>query len=91
MEVSMVICSGLMILGLFFVFISLPFSNVAFYKRSQRLGIFRSLFIVNGHRTAGGQLTYNMLATNFYQQQYNICCDRQSAVNASVKEAEKLL
>ena len=44
MNYSMYIGSGLAILGLFLIFISLPFSNYALHKKNQRLGFFRSLF-----------------------------------------------
>jgi len=45
MNYSMYIGSGVAILGLFLILISLPFSNVALYKKTQRLGFFRSIFI----------------------------------------------
>jgi len=39
------ICSGLDVLGIFLIFISVSFSNAALYRRDQKLGFFRSLSI----------------------------------------------
>ena len=45
MSYSIYICSGLAVIGIFLISISVSFSNAASYRRDQRLGFFRSLFI----------------------------------------------
>ncbi len=45
MSYSIYICSGLAVIGIFSIFISVSFTNVASYRRDQRLGFFHSLFI----------------------------------------------
>ena len=44
MSYSVYICSGLVVLGLFLIFISGSFSNAVMQMKDQRLGFFRSLF-----------------------------------------------